>query len=108
MVATATPLALDVTLAVQQELQTRMEEVDRLRRKQVERARYDADLAQRRYMHVDPANRLVADSLEAEWNNKLRVLNEAQQEYERLRQSDRRVADEPQISGKPAAYRGPA
>ena len=44
----------DVTLAVQQELQTRMEEVDRLRRKQVERARYDAYLAQRRYMHVDP------------------------------------------------------
>jgi DNA invertase Pin-like site-specific DNA recombinase len=96
LVATVTPLALDVTLAVQQELQTRMEEVDRLRRKQVERARYDADLAQRRYMHVDPANRLVADSLEAEWNNKLRVLNEAQQEYERLRQSDRMVADKAQ------------
>jgi hypothetical protein len=96
LVETMTPLALDVTLAVQQELETRMEEVDRLRRKQVERARYDADLAQRRYLHVDPANRLVADSLEAEWNNKLRALNEAQQDYERLRQTDHIAAGESQ------------
>ena len=40
-------------------------------------------------MHVDPANRLVADTLEAEWNSKLRTLNEAQEEYERLRQAFR-------------------
>ena len=73
-----------------------MEEVDRLRRKQVERARYEADLAQRRYMHVDPANRLVADSLEAEWNNKLRALTEAQAEYERLKQTDRVAIDDEQ------------
>jgi len=54
-----------VALTVQQEIQARQDEVDRLRQKQVERARYEADLAQRRYMHVDPANRLVADELEA-------------------------------------------
>ena len=114
LVQTMTPLVLDVTLAVQQELQTQMDEVDRLRRKQVERARYEADLAQRRYMHVDPAHRLVADSLEAEWNNKLRALNDAQQEYERLRQTDRAVADEnrrAQIAGLardfPALWRDP-
>ena len=91
-----TPLALDVALGVQSEIQCRMEEVDRLRRKQVERARYEADLAQRRYMHVDPANRLVADSLEAEWNNKLRALTEAQAEYERLKQTDRVAIDDEQ------------
>ncbi len=94
LVQTMTPLALDITLAVQQELHTRMEEVDRLRRKQVERARYEAELAQRRYMHVDPANRLVADSLESEWNNKLRALNDAQEEYERLRERDRAAVNE--------------
>lgn len=43
----------------------------------MERARYEADLAQQRFMKVDPNNRLVADVLEAEWNQKLRVLNEA-------------------------------
>jgi len=73
-----------------------LDEVDRLRRKQVERARYEADQAQRRYMHVDSANRLVADTLEAEWNSKLRALNEAQQEYERLRQTDHLAVDEAQ------------
>ena len=70
--------------------------MDQLRRKQVERARYEADLAQRRYMHVDPANRLVADTLEAEWNSKLRALREAQEEYERLHQADHLTIDEAQ------------
>jgi hypothetical protein len=84
LIETMTPMALDIALAVQQEVQTRLDDVDRLRRKQVERARYEADQAQRRYMHVDPANRLVADTLESEWNSKLRALSEAQQEYDRL------------------------
>jgi len=96
LVESVTPLALEVTLAVQQELQTRLDEVDKLRRKQVERARYEADLAQRRYLHVDPANRLVADSLEADWNEKLRLLTEAQERYEQQRQQDRAVMDEQQ------------
>ncbi|MCC6153791.1 MAG: recombinase family protein [Candidatus Hydrogenedentes bacterium] len=96
LIQTMTPMTLDIALAVQQEVQTRLDEVDRLRRKQVERARYEADQAQRRYMHVDPANRLVADTLEAEWNSKLRALTEAQQEYERLRQTDHLAIDEAQ------------
>ena len=39
----------------------------------------------------EPANRLVADALESEWNSKLRTVEEAQREYERQRQVDRRV-----------------
>jgi len=83
-----TPMAVEVTLAVQQELQARWHEVERLRKEQVERAHYEAELAQRRYMRVDPDNRLVADTLEADWNRKLRALQEAQQEYEQQRQKD--------------------
>ena len=93
LLETMTPMALDVALTVQQEIQARQDEVDRLRQKQVERARYEADLAQRRYMHVDPANRLVADELEAEWNNKLRTLNEAREQYERMRKQDHLLMD---------------
>jgi DNA invertase Pin-like site-specific DNA recombinase len=93
LLQTMTPMALDVALTVQQEIQARQDEVDRLRQKQVERARYEADLAQRRYMHVDPANRLVADELEAEWNNKLRMLNEAREQYERMRKQDHLLMD---------------
>jgi hypothetical protein len=50
LVESVAPLALEVTLSVQQELQARIEEVDKLRKKQVERARYEADSAQRRYL----------------------------------------------------------
>ncbi|MDP2949663.1 MAG: recombinase family protein [Chloroflexota bacterium] len=96
LVEAVTPIAIEVTLAVQEELNARAQEVDRLRRQQVERARYEADLAQRRYMRVDPDNRLVADSLEADWNQKLRALAEAQAEYERQCQADRRLLDEEQ------------
>src|SRR6185437_7145926 len=89
-----TPVALDVALAVQQELQGRLDEADRLRHQQVERARYEADLAQQRYLRVDPNNRLVANALEGDWNDKLRVLTEAQENYERQRQADRVLLDD--------------
>ncbi|MGA7315627.1 MAG: recombinase family protein, partial [Silvibacterium sp.] len=89
------PITLDVALAVQQELQAQLEEGDRLRGQQVERARYEAELAQRRYMRVDPDNRLVVDSLEADWNQKLKLLADTQQECERLRERDRmRISEE--------------
>ena len=90
------PLTLEVALAVQEELQSRLEEADCLRKQQVERARYEAELAQRRYLRVDPENRLVADSLEADWNAKLRALAEAQQDYEHRREQDRKVFSEEQ------------
>jgi DNA invertase Pin-like site-specific DNA recombinase len=78
-----TPLALEVALGVQGEVEARAEEADRLRRAHVERARHHADLARRRYLSVDPDNRLVADSLEADWNEALRTLQSAQDDYER-------------------------
>lgn len=87
------PLTLEVALAVQQEVEARITETDTLRRKHVERAQYEAELARRRYMNVDPANRLVADSLEAEWNHKLRTLAEAQAQYEQQTQKQRLLID---------------
>ena len=54
LIEAVTPLALEVTLTVQQEIQARLDEVDRLHKKAVDRAQYEADLAQRRYLHVDP------------------------------------------------------
>lgn len=43
---------------------------------------YHADLARRRYEHVDPANRLVAQTLESEWNQSLIQLEEVRKEYQ--------------------------
>jgi DNA invertase Pin-like site-specific DNA recombinase len=93
LVEAVTPLALELTLAVQQEIQARIDEADRLRHRQVERAHYEADRARYRYMQVDPANRLVADSLEAEWNARLLTLADTQQDYERQRTADRLAVD---------------
>jgi DNA invertase Pin-like site-specific DNA recombinase len=87
------PMTLEVALAVQQEVETRIAETDTMQRKHVERARYEAELARRRYMKVDPDNRLVADSLEAEWNNRLRSLADAQEHYEQQTQKHRLMTD---------------
>lgn len=85
LVETITPVKLELALAVQQEIEARETETGRLYQMQVERARYESTLAERRYKAVDPDNRLVAGTLEAEWNGKLRLVREAEQEYERLR-----------------------
>jgi DNA invertase Pin-like site-specific DNA recombinase len=51
------PLTIEIALAVQQEVEARFAETDALRQQRVDRARYEAELARRRYMSVDPANR---------------------------------------------------
>jgi DNA invertase Pin-like site-specific DNA recombinase len=93
LIDTMTPLTLEMTLTVQHELQARLEETDRLHRRAVESARYEADLARRRYLQVDPANRLVADELEAQWNRALQQVVDAQATYDRQRQRDRLSVD---------------
>jgi DNA invertase Pin-like site-specific DNA recombinase len=88
LVKRVTPLALEVALQVQSEIQARLAEADRLRQQQVQRAQYEADQARLRYMRVDPNNRLVADTLEVQWNEKLRLLAQAKEEYEQRRRAD--------------------
>ena len=77
------PLAIEAALQVSTELTSRAAEADRIRQATVERARYAAEAARRRYLAVDPANRLVATALEADWNRRLRELTEAQDDYDR-------------------------
>jgi len=91
LLESVTPLTFEVALQVQKELQNRFNEADKLRKQQVVRAEYEANLARRRFMQVDPDNRLVADTLEAEWNEKLRHLQDASDYYEthRRRESDK-------------------
>jgi hypothetical protein len=99
---------------VRQDLASRHEEADRLRLQHVERARYEADLAQRRFLKVDPDNRLVADALEADWNGKLRALAVAQETYEKTTAADATVATDAEradlmalVSDFPRLWRDP-
>ena len=94
LIDTLTPLAVEAALQVSAELGQRAAEADALRAAHVERARYHADLARRRYLAVDPANRLVADTLEADWNAALRACNDTQAAYDKAReQQDGQLTD---------------
>jgi DNA invertase Pin-like site-specific DNA recombinase len=88
LLRTVAPAAIEVALAVQDEIGGRIEQADRLRQQQLERARYEAELKRRRFLKCDPNHRLVADALEADWNEQLRRLETLQQEQERQRQAD--------------------
>ena len=89
-----TPAAVELSMHIRAEIESRKEEADQLRHRAVQRAQIDANLAQRRFMLVDPSNRLVAHTLEADWNDKLRVLATVRDDYERARQDDERLLDE--------------
>jgi DNA invertase Pin-like site-specific DNA recombinase len=89
-----TPAAVELTLEIRREIEARHEEADRLRCRAIERAHIEADLAQRRFMLVDPNNRLVADTLEGEWNEKLRMLAKAREDRERARGQDQLILNE--------------
>jgi DNA invertase Pin-like site-specific DNA recombinase len=95
LLQTVAPAAIEVALAVQQEIAQRVEQAAALRDAQLQRARYEAELARRRYLKVDPENRLVADALEADWNARLRDLDALQREHERQHEADRTLLDEP-------------
>jgi DNA invertase Pin-like site-specific DNA recombinase len=110
-----TPLAIETALAVSTELAQRAADADRIRQMGVQRAEHAADAARRRYLAVDPTNRLVADVLEADWNNKLRELVDAKGEYERATEAGNRpLTDEQQAriralaTDLPALWRNPA
>jgi DNA invertase Pin-like site-specific DNA recombinase len=88
LLETVTPLNVELALAIRQELQTRHQEVDRLRQHILQRAQQETELARRRYLQVDPDNRLVADQLEADWNSKLGTLAKLQSEYAQQKEAD--------------------
>ncbi len=87
---------LEVALQVQKELEARAEEVDAWHDQKVQRAREEADVARTRFMNVHPDNRIVADVLEGEWNQRLRKLDEVRRDRDRRRGEDRRKLEDDQ------------
>ena len=77
------PAALAACLAAADDLEHGHETVLAQHTREVERARYDAARAERRYRAVDPDNRLVARGLEADWEKALTALAAAEAALER-------------------------
>ena len=75
------PAQLAIALQAYEELAQRATTVDRQWHLKIERAEYEAQLAQRRYEEVDPANRLVAATLEQRWNTALEQVDAVKQAY---------------------------
>ena len=78
-----------LALAVREQVRADFEAIDRQHVNRIEALRHEADLARRRFMEVDPDNRLVAANLEADWNTRLGALEQAI--VEREQHSRRRV-----------------
>jgi DNA invertase Pin-like site-specific DNA recombinase len=81
-----TPAAVEATMLSVQQLQANHDAALSQWRLEVERTRYEAHRADRRYRNVEPENRLVARGLETEWENRLRDLAAAEAELRRREQ----------------------
>jgi len=85
---TVAPAGIEAALLAEEQLQVHEETALKQWRLQVERARYEAQRAERRYRTVEPENRLVARTLEAEWERRLADVAKAETELKQ-RQSQR-------------------
>jgi DNA invertase Pin-like site-specific DNA recombinase len=81
-----TPAAIEATQLAVQQLETDHDAALAQWRLAVERARYEAERAERQYRAVEPENRLVARGLETEWEKRLRDLAAAEVELQRREQ----------------------
>ena len=79
------PNEIALALAAADEVADRHQRVSRAAELAVERARYEADRAERAFHAVEPENRLVASTLETRWETKLAALAEAEQALEAAR-----------------------
>ena len=108
------PAALELSLHVAEDLEAERHKADELWQKRLQRARYEADRAERQYHEVEPENRLVARTLETAWEQKMRDERELREEYERVMQqqprllaADERAAIRDLASDLPDLWRSP-
>ena len=80
------PAELDLYDEAAAAIRHEAEAVDRARREQIDRLRYQARLAERQFTRTDPENRLVAAELERRWEAALRELQQAEASYQRALQ----------------------
>lgn len=88
------PAALEVSLQVAADLKNQREKDQALWRQRLERVAYEADRAHRQYEAVEPENRLVARTLETNWETALRQQRQLMEEHERWRRECPRLLSE--------------
>jgi hypothetical protein len=78
------PLPLEAALTAVEQAEAQHQQLAQQWQLRLERARYETDLAQRRYEQVDPDHRLVALELEKAWEEKLQAYQKLQQDWTQL------------------------
>jgi DNA invertase Pin-like site-specific DNA recombinase len=78
------PAALELSLQTQTDIETERQRLAKQWQLRLQRVQYDVSLAERRYLAVDPQNRLVAGTLEKRWEQALLVEKEAREQYDRF------------------------
>jgi hypothetical protein len=86
IVSALVPAQVEVALSAMVQIEQRDHALEHQWQLKLQRAEYDAQLAQRRFEEVDPANRLVAASLEGRWEGALRELEVIRQQYQQAQQ----------------------
>jgi|GraSoi2013_100cm_1033763.scaffolds.fasta_scaffold15542_2 DNA invertase Pin-like site-specific DNA recombinase len=86
------PAEIELALAALQELESRDRTISRQWQMRLERAEYEAALAERRYQEVDPSQRLVAGTLERRWNDALLQLEDLKKQAAEFLHQEARVA----------------
>jgi hypothetical protein len=86
------PTELELALTALNELEQRDQAIMRQWHMRIERAEYEVALAERRYQECDPANRLVAGTLERRWNDAMLRLEAIKAEAAQVRSQKARVA----------------
>jgi hypothetical protein len=86
------PAELEIALAALQELESRDQTILRQWQMRLERAEYEAALAERRYQEVDPSQRLVAGTLERRWNDALLQLDDLKKQAAEFLRQEARIA----------------
>src|ERR1700680_326340 len=92
MLTALQPSELELALAALHELESRDESILRQWQMRLERAEYEVALAERRYQEVDPANRLVAGTLERRWNDALVRLDDLKKEAAEFQRQEAQLA----------------
>jgi hypothetical protein len=90
------PAEIELALAALQELESRDRAISRQWQMRLERAEYEAALAERRYQEVDPSQRLVAGTLERRWNDALLQLEDLKKQAVEFQRQEARVTTEEQ------------
>jgi len=108
------PSELELSLAVEREVDAQASSLQEQWKLRLEQAEYEARRAERRYKAVDPDNRVVARTLESEWEARLQDLEEVRHRFENAKRERRvQLSDEDRIRIRalaqdlPAVWRAP-